>query len=199
MSETSEQINKELYECDNAKIKTADYVIDRILLCTGLVRDAFDLGCGTGIYVQTLLDNGVDTIGIDKNDTIPENMLNTDKLNLRHHDLGKLVGNLYEPRDLVISFETGEHIPKAEAMQFVRNLVELSAKWIILTCCPESGKYHLNPQPTDYWTEAVESLGKHKYKPYDSLEIMSFFKMNVRPEFGGFMWFKRDLMIFGVE
>jgi len=191
-----EQINKELYECDNVKLKTADYVIDRILLYTGPVKDAFDLGCGTGIYVQTLISKGVQAIGIDKNDTIPDEMLNTDSLNLRHHDLGNPVGHLYKSRELVISFETGEHIAESRASTFAHNLTRMSSRHIVLTCCPEAGKYHLNPKPLEYWIRLVEAEGSHKYMSVASIEMMSFFKANESLEFGGFDWFKRDLMCF---
>ena len=195
----NELINEDLYGCDKVKLECADLIIEKIVKETGVVGSAFDLGCGTGIYVQTLIDNAIPTIGIDINNTISEDMLNTDAFNLRRHDLGKPVCDLYEPRDLVISFETGEHIPNHEGLVFLQNVNDMAKKWIVMTCSPDKGKYHLNPQPMKYWVDGIEMYGDFKHKPYESLLMMEYFRKNISLELGGFIWFKRDLMIFEAE
>lgn len=189
--------NQEMYSADDNKKECADVIVDWICELGG-IKTAYDLGCGSGIYVQALIDNGVKTLGIDINDSLTIEWLNTSRENIQFLDLSKDITNLFEPRDIVVSIETAEHIPEQKVDIFFQNVVGLANNWIFLTASPTIGKYHLNPQSRDYWIEKVERFEKHRYQDSLSIITMNYFDA-VIPKTKGLKWFKNDLMVFKAE
>lgn len=177
------------------KVRHADIVAKQICKL-GNIKTAYDFGCGSGIYVQALISNNVDTLGIDINESLLPEQFKTPIENIRFLDLAeKFIHNGFEPRDLVISIELAEHIEKSYAFILFQNIVKLAKKWIFMTASPEAGKYHLNPRPREYWIEGIERFGYHEYHVDLSENTMEFFRLRI-PITDGLMWFKRDLMIF---
>lgn len=82
-------------------------------------REAYDIGCGPGHLVRLLTDRGVYTLGFDKADGF----------------------DIAEPRrqrfstqaELVICREVLEHLTVKEIAQAVRNLCQLSSRFVYLT------------------------------------------------------------------
>ena len=182
---------------DEQKIKFADIVAKKICELDG-IRTAYDFGCGSGIYTEALIKTGVETLGLDVNDTLAIEQYHTARRNMIFVDLSlrgvKEDFNLSR-RELVVSIEVAEHIEKSNVDIFFGNIIDLADRWIFLTASPEVGQYHVNPQPRDYWIEKVEQFKKHEYEKTLSENFMKYFKMTI-PLKEGLVWFKRDLMIF---
>jgi hypothetical protein len=157
------------------------------------IADAWDLGCGTGIYVQALIDAGIRCQGLDNCDLTKEK-LHTDKANIVKADVSGEIWQNRNPRDLVVSIEVGEHIEADHAKFFAQNLCWLSRKWIFLTCSDLPGKYHVNPQPPSYWIELIESFGMHRYE--SRLSVPAMVRCSKAIPLDELRWFKYNLMIF---
>lgn len=189
--------NDEMALSAEQKMKFADIVVKKICELNG-IRTAYDFGCGSGIYTEALIKNGIDTLGLDVNDTLALEQYHTARRNMIFVDLSlrgvKEDFNL-DRRELVVSIEVAEHIEKSNVDIFFGNIIDLADRWIFLTASPEAGQYHVNPQPRDYWIEKVEQFKKHEYEKTLSENFMEYFRMAI-PPIEGLIWFKRDLMIF---
>lgn len=185
----------DMLSADAQKMLYADIIIEKI--CSlGEIETAFDFGCGSGIYVQTLIDNGVKTLGFDSNEKMLPEQFNTSMKNVRFLDLTTDINALefFAARDLIISFEVAEHIARNTVDVFFQNIVKLANDWIVLTASPDAGTYHLNPQPRKYWIDRVEKFSVHSYQEDLSENIMEYFKSKIPGD--ELVWFTRDLMIF---
>lgn len=185
----------DMLSADAQKMESAHIIIEKICEL-GEIKTAYDFGCGSGIYVQALIDNGVKTLGIDSNEKMLPEQFNTSMKNIRFLDLTEdiIALRFFQPRDLIISFEVAEHIAKDKAYVFFVNIVLLTDDWIVLTASPDLGTYHLNPQPQRYWIDYVERFRVHRYQEDLSENIMEYFKSKMRGD--QLVWFTRDLMIF---
>lgn len=185
----------DILSADAEKMESAHIIIEKICEL-GEIKTAYDFGCGSGIYVQALIDNGVKTLGIDSNEKMLPEQFNTSMKNIRFLDLSKNIFDLFffEPRHLVISFEVAEHIAKEKVDVFFRNIVKLANDWIVLTASPDAGTYHLNPQPRRYWIDRIEKFRVHRYQGDLTENIIEYFKSKMRGD--QLVWFTRDLMIF---
>lgn len=185
----------DILSADSEKMESAHIIIKKI--CDlGEIRTAFDFGCGSGIYVQALIDNGVKTLGFDSNEKMLPEQLNTPIKNIRFLDLTNDINALefFEARDLIISFEVAEHIARNKVDVFFQNIVKLAEQWIVMTASPDAGKYHSNPQPRRYWIDRVEKFCVHLYQEDLTENIIEYFKSKMRGD--RLVWFTRDLMVF---
>ncbi len=191
-----EEFNRDMALADEPKLKFADIVVTKICELGG-IRTAYDFGCGSGIYTEALIRHRIDTLGLDVNDTLTKKQLHTARRNMMFVDLSLrgLMDNFFEPRDLVVSIEVAEHIEERKADIFFGNIIDLADRWIFLTASPDHGKFHVNPQPRNYWIEKVEQFKKHEYRKNLSETTMEYFRMTI-PIKEGQIWFKRDVMIF---
>lgn len=113
------------------------------------ISSVIDLGCGwSGGYVEALRDADIDCIGYDGNPKIKDR----DKPYLKHLLLNEPISQEFidnNKRDLVISLEVGEHIPKKYQNIYVDNITALCNKYLIVSWAipNQGGLGHVNELP----------------------------------------------------
>ena len=118
-----------------------------------------DVGCGPGGWLAEFRRHGIeDVLGIDGPWVDPA-MLEIPKERFRVADVGQPI---QESRrfDLVVSLETGEHLPPESAATFVKSLVGLGSLIVFSAAIPfQGGNNHFNEQWPDYWASLFDAHG----------------------------------------
>ncbi len=181
------------YRWDGIKKRYAPLIISGVLNHLKNIYSVYDFGCGTGVYVNEFLRQGIDCIGFELSDHAfyaPQ----VDFDYMHQQDIcGKgLIGLM--PVDLVFCVEVAEHIPPDRTDAFINNLTKLSRGYIFLTSSNKTGRYHLNPQPQSYWIDRVTAYDRFQYLPDVSETLMQEYKTGINKQ--TLLWFQNDLMIF---
>ena len=179
------------YCVDRYKIRFAKDTVSKIL-SLGNIKNAYDFGCGTGLYVQELINQGIATTGFEISPGAKKAIRTAEK-NIVWTNLERPLPSKFKPRDLVLTTEFLEHVSKAGGTLCCKEICELSLRWVVMTASPEKGAYHVNPQPRKYWIDAMTSSNTHEYRNDLSMDFINYF-IKLIPS--GLVWFKRDLMIF---
>ena len=182
------------YASDARKMQYADLIISEILDVFPDTLTAYDLGCGTGIYVAELERRGISTLGFELNALAFRQAKGPIDL-MRVQDVGEDMTEKYVPANLVISFEVGEHLPPEKAEAFAKNLTGLAMTGIVLTASHEEGEFHLNPQPSQFWIDLIEASGDWAYDRQSSEVLCRFFDVKIDPP-TTLRWFRTRTMIF---
>ncbi len=142
-----------------------------------------DLGCGLGHYCDYFLNHGIYADGYDGNPYTLE--LTNGKYNIL--DLSNVI-NLNKKYDCVLSLEVGEHIPKEYEDVFIKNIVNHSNKYIILSWAIEGqcGLGHVNCKNNDYIKKIM-----FKYGFISCEKTQDMLRKNVTK-----YWFKNTIMVF---
>lgn len=150
------------------------------------VTTAVDFGCGYGMYVTTLENNGITCDCYDGNPHTP--MLTQNKCNVLDLSIPFHLNKLF---DCVISLEVGEHVPPEFEETFINNLVRHTNRWIIVSwALPNQGGHgHVNEQPNEYIEEKFEKLGFTRMKNYEM----------ILRESAHWWWFKNTIMVFQIN
>jgi SAM-dependent methyltransferase len=118
-----------------------------------------DVGCGTGGWLAEFRKHGIeDVLGIDGPWVEPA-LVEIPKECFRVADLGQPI---QESRrfDLVVSLETGEHLPPESAKTFVESLTRLGSVIVFSAAIPfQGGNNHFNEQWPDYWAALFGERG----------------------------------------
>jgi len=134
------------------------------VVCEPIVKEfkpysIVDVGCGVGEYVMGFFGLGVHfSYGIEGSENcLPYIVVSNKYISIQ--DL-RIEFDLKKSFDLAMSFEVAEHIEPEYADQYLDNLTRLSDR-ILLTAAPpgQSGHYHVNCQPKEYWIEKFNLLG----------------------------------------
>jgi len=182
-----------LYPSDPIKIRYAGIVIEQLLKHLGDIDGAWDLGCGTGVYLQALHDSGITADGVELNaKVIPEAKVSPKYFHFA--DLGKPLPDSFTPRDMVISFEVAEHLPPEAANVFAENCSRLAARWIVLTSSDKISTEHLNPQTPTYWVPRIEQYGRHRFSAGLSIALMHYFQQAITGN--ALLWFQHNIAVF---
>jgi SAM-dependent methyltransferase len=148
-----------------------------------------DVGCGTGGWLAEFRKHGVeDVLGIDGPWVDPA-LLEIPKERFRVADVGQPIR---ESRrfDLVVSLETGEHLPPEAATTFVESLTGLGPVIVFSAAIPfQGGNNHFNEQWPDYWAKL---FGERGYTFVDCLRPRVWTNPNVE-------WWYAQNMFFVVE
>lgn len=117
------------------------------VLCENGQMKVLDVGCGPGIYVRALNEQGIDARGVDLDRRTPCQCLDVfSEAFLAEHGDHKY--------DLCISLEVAEHLPEVKADAFVSRLVQVAPTILFSAAQPgQGGAGHINCQPVDYWVE----------------------------------------------
>ena len=112
-----------------------------------------DIGCGPGIYVQSLHEHGVFAEGLDVDPRVKG------KQHLFHMNMFDL-----DPKfrsDAVLCLETAEHINPELAENVVETVARATSKTLIWTAAHpgQSGEGHINLRPKEYWQALFEAQG----------------------------------------
>lgn len=145
----------------------AEYLAPRITK-TLKIKKVVDMGCATGHWVSAFLHCGAEVIGIEGSvNARPYLLCPEDRVIFT--DLRKPLKLHFENVDLVLSIEVAEHIETRYAEIYVRNIVNLGSRWVMLTAAPpgQGGLYHVNEQHPEYWISLFARYGysqDHKVK-----------------------------------
>lgn len=116
---------------------------------------ALDVGCGPGIHVYAMAEQGISITGIDVDSRIIGKPL------LSQESLLELNGKY--KRDLVVCFEVAEHIDPQLSDEIVRNVYSIIDNGGILlwtAAIPgQGGVGHINCRPKNYWKDKFEKIG----------------------------------------
>lgn len=128
------------------------------------IHSMADFGCGIGSYLEAAFNVGLQNIrgydigGKHAAKYTPDHI----KRFVKYLDCTKPI-KLFREYDLVISFETAEHIEPSGTDIFVDNLVKAMAHSGILmfTGAPEEqeGCGHINGRPKEFWQQQFENRG----------------------------------------
>ena len=141
-----------------------------------------DFGCGNGFYVNELLDNSCNGIGIEGNANGIKYPLNV--------FIGDLTKKLYLSHDCSISLEVGEHLPKEAQEVFMSNVCDSAKQMLILSWAEigQAGIGHVNCRSQEDVIADVESRGFIWDK-----ELTKDARNNIDDNTS---WFRRTLLIF---
>jgi len=128
----------------------------------GLPRTMLDLGCGSGGWACRIAAAlGVKAIGVDIacESALYNGIEGETYCRLEKADLATWPGlTLVEPFDLVISWETGEHLPESAADHLVDMITQHASGLVVFTAAipGQGGDGHINTQPPEYWIDKFD-------------------------------------------
>ena len=129
-------------------------LIERLELGEG--DTMIDVGCGEGWWAQTFTEHGIAAQGID-GAYVASSPLG-DRFTAA--DLSKSILAIPNSFSLALSLEVAEHLPRARAQGFVRDLCRLAPRVVFSAAIPgQGGTGHVNEQWPDYWAELFEAEG----------------------------------------
>lgn len=125
-----------------------------------------DVGCGTGAWLRTFVDHGVDDVlGVDGTWVAVEDLM-IDRERFRSADL-EHPPSLDRTFDLAMSLEVAEHLPDAAAAGFVDYLTGLAPVVMFGAAAPQQGGHgHVNERWPAYWADHFARRG---FRPVDTI------------------------------
>jgi SAM-dependent methyltransferase len=102
-----------------------------------------DVGCGPGIYVDSLRAAGFEVTGVDPDPSCPY-----DKVNVFDDSFVEK----YRGYDICLCLEVAEHMDAGFSEVFIERLTKLAPTVIFSAAQPGQGGHgHINCQPKEYW------------------------------------------------
>jgi SAM-dependent methyltransferase len=171
---------------ENVHNLTAPREVIPIIMSITTPKSVLDVGCGIGTWLKVFEEHGIkDYLGVDGNYVdfkklkIPQEKFHTQDL--------REYWSLNRKFDLAISLEVAEHLPAANADQFVKILVEHSDSIIFSAAIPgQSGQNHLNEQWPEYWET---KFAKHGFYFYDIIRPEIWTNNKVE------WWYKQNMFL----
>ena len=122
-------------------------------------RSVVDLGCGVGTWLSVFREHGIeDLCGVDGS-YVNDEMLHIPASLFLPHDLTQTL-RLERTFDLALSLEVAEHLPRANASDFVEDLTRLAPVVLFSAAIPwQGGVHHVNEQWPDYWETLFAQRG----------------------------------------
>lgn len=154
-----------------------------------------DAGCAIGEYVREFQRQGYNAEGLEGSKRAMEFFV-AEPIHIA--DLRKPLIKL-NPYDVVMSLEVAEHIEPEYADMYVKNLIRLAKRSILITAAPpgQGGHYHVNCQPQAYWAEKFFEQRWHRsflreqiFK--DSFEPHFRYRKEIRAYIQNVMVFRRS-------
>ena len=171
---------------ERGSASSADVVVP-LLLAALPVRSVLDIGCGTGLWLQTFARHGVtDLLGLDGEHVAP-GMLRIDPARFRVADLRR-PPELGRRFDLACSFEVAEHLPPDCAHPFVRLLTRAAPFVAFSAAVPNQGGVgHVNERTQSYWAALFADEGYVAIDP-----IRPAVRGDGRVEW----WYRQNLLVY---
>lgn len=123
----------------------ADYIVERFAPSSVL-----DFGCAKGFLVKALRDRGVTAYGYDISDWA---------INNGHESVKPFLSDkIILPTDLVVSYDTWEHIPEDQIQNFKVKLKDKAEKFYFVVGTLDTPDWqhdasHINMHKLDWWKE----------------------------------------------
>tara|TARA_B110000259_G_scaffold7712_1_gene8440 strand:+ start:82 stop:843 length:762 start_codon:yes stop_codon:yes gene_type:complete len=178
---------KYIHEETVHNLKDPEIIIPKILEIIS-PKSVVDIGCGIGTFLNVFNRYGISNLmGLDGHWVDKSLLLKNIRANqFREIDLEKEF-SLEQKYDLVVSLEVAEHLSKASASNFVKNLVNAGEVILFSAAIPnQGGQNHLNEQPISYWNHLFL---KHNYVLHDVLRPI-FWNTEIQP------WYKQNMVFY---
>lgn len=142
-----------------------------------------DVGCGIGTWASAFAEHGCRVFGYD-GDYVDRSMLMIE--DFRAADLtGPL--DRFDPADLAVCLEVGEHLPESAAEQLVATLTSISPAVAFSAAIPEQGGTdHINEQWQSWWGALFAERG---YTAVDALDWLWGLE-DVAP------WYRQNMVLY---
>ena len=142
-----------------------------------------DIGCGPGIYVDSLRDQGVDARGIDIDDRVHG------KEHLTYQSLFDITD---EHAEVVICMEVAEHIEPALEDQVVAKIVSTVDHTLIWTAAAvgQGGIGHINCKDKQEWADKITAAGLVRNHEKEA-QLLDYTVQGVHMG-----WFRNNLLYF---
>lgn len=126
------------------------------------VRSAIDVGCGLGIWGETLVRHGIDEVYFMDAHWYEEETLSL-HIDMSHFIVHDLEDGVYDGKrtyDLAICLEVAEHVSPKNELNVVETLVGLSDCILFSAAIPrQGGDGHVNEQWPSYWRALFRRYG----------------------------------------
>ncbi|MBA3472701.1 MAG: methyltransferase domain-containing protein [Rubrobacter sp.] len=144
---------EDYYAARKELIRSSARVVVPLVLDLVQPRSVIDVGCGTGDWLSTFREHGVEDIwGID-GPYVSKKILEIPEERFIPFDLEQPF-HLDRRFDLVVSLEVAEHLPRECAETFVNSLTSLGSVVLFSAAIPhQGGKNHINEQWPEYWAK----------------------------------------------
>jgi len=146
-----------------------------------------DIGCGVGTWLSVFREYGVaDIVGVD-GEYVDRRKLVIPQDRFFPWDL-KTPLRMDRQFDLAMSLEVAEHLPSADAENFVETLTRLSSVVLFSAAIPfQGGTEHLNEQWPEYWAKFFQA---REYAVIDCLRKKVWNNGNVE------WWYAQNILLF---
>ena len=138
-------------------VRSAQRVVPTLTAVLPL-RSVADFGCGQGAWLSVWAAAGASVTGVD-GPYIESTSLLIDPSSFHPADLSAAI-DLGREFDLVQSLEVAEHVPPANAEQFVGTLTAHGSQVLFSAAVPgQGGENHVNERPLGYWRSIFRKRG----------------------------------------
>lgn len=178
-----------VFELEYQKHRYNSYISQSLckLLAETLPKDkpVYDMGCGTGEYLEYLQERGFEVTGIDGTPGISDFA----NVNVIEQDLSEPM-EAPERKGSVLCIEVAEHIPENKAGTLLDNINRFADKFVVLSWAipGQGGVGHVNERPNEF------VVSKMKKRGFVLVEDMT---KKWREETGkDLQWFRNTMMVF---
>jgi SAM-dependent methyltransferase len=152
-----------------------------------------DVGCGTGVILESFRSRGVRVRGLEYAEAALAYCRDR-QLDVVKFDIASESKTGIEQVDLVVSMEVGQQLRESDADCYVDLLCQAASVVIFSSESPGWGdKYPRNEQPHQYWIEKFGQRGYSFDKPTSLHWRNEWKRLDTAP------WFSRNVMIFQRE
>ena len=181
--------SKKYFDIENSMTMPTAKEVVGILIEEFRPKSVADVGCGAGVYLREFQKKGIKIKGYDASRNAAKDAF-IDRSFIELQDLTKEL-KASKKYDLVISFETGEHIPKRYSGIFVKNISKLGDIAAFSASQPgQGGRHHVNEQQPEFW---IRIFGKNnfKYLPEKTERLRKKFK-----DIKCVWWLQKNVLVF---
>ena len=151
------------------------------------IGSVLDIGCGTGTWLNTWLNNGIeDVFGVDGHYVNPIQKL-IEQNKYLPFDIKKSF-DLNRKFDIVTCLEVAEHVEE-ECLDILLNNLTIHSNLILFSAAQpgQGGLYHLSEKPLTYWIKKFHSLN---FLAFDFIRPKIYKNKRIEP------WYKYNILIF---